>query len=220
MFSSIPGRCPVGASAAPAIVMARDTSRCLQHPLGAKITPAENQYLQKMGFPGGPLVKNLPANAGDTSSIPGPGRSVGEGNGNPLQYCCLARGLVGYSPWGRKESDTTKGLNNSRASQSVITGLGRVDDSNPLQPLGPPGGTWVDQALRGECSLLATLPCVARSGDSSMGHGVGKTLPLSARRRHITEDVVTAPTAGTGHRRDWPITSAPLPHTYILIFNP
>ena len=89
-----------------------------------------------------------------------------------------------------------------------------------LQPLGPPGGTWVDQALRGECSLLATLPCVARSGDSSMGHGVGKTLPLSARRRHITEDVVTAPTAGTGHRRDWPVTSAPLPHTYILIFNP
>ena len=44
------------------------------------------------GFPGG-SVKNLPANAGDTGSIPGLGRSPGEGNGNPLQYSCL-----GYSP--------------------------------------------------------------------------------------------------------------------------
>ena len=39
------------------------------------------------------------------------GRSPGEGNGNPLQYSCLenpmeGRSLVGYSPWGRKESDT------------------------------------------------------------------------------------------------------------------
>ena len=37
----------------------------------------------------------------------------GEGNGNPLQYSCLEkshgwRTLVGYSPWGRKESDTTE----------------------------------------------------------------------------------------------------------------
>ena len=35
------------------------------------------------------FVKNLPANAGDTGSIPGSGRSSGEGNGNPLQYSCL-----------------------------------------------------------------------------------------------------------------------------------
>ena len=32
------------------------------------------------------LVKNLPANAGDASSVPGPGRSPGEGNGNLLQH--------------------------------------------------------------------------------------------------------------------------------------
>ena len=37
-----------------------------------------------MGFPGGSVVKNLPANAGDVSLIPGLGRSPGEGNGNPL----------------------------------------------------------------------------------------------------------------------------------------
>ena len=38
------------------------------------------------------VVKNMPANAGDISDmglIPGPGRSSGEGNGNPLQYSCL-----------------------------------------------------------------------------------------------------------------------------------
>ena len=44
--------------------------------------------LQK-GFPCGPVVKNLPANAGDTGSIPGSGRSLRGGNGNPLQYSCL-----------------------------------------------------------------------------------------------------------------------------------
>ena len=42
-----------------------------------------------MGFPGGSVVKNRPANAGDTGLIPGLGRSLGEGNGNPLQYSCL-----------------------------------------------------------------------------------------------------------------------------------
>ena len=35
------------------------------------------------------VVKNLPANAGDTGSIPGLGRFPKEGNGNPLQYSCL-----------------------------------------------------------------------------------------------------------------------------------
>ena len=42
-----------------------------------------------MGLPGGSVVKNLPANAGEIGSILGSGRSRGEGNGNPLQYSCL-----------------------------------------------------------------------------------------------------------------------------------
>ena len=46
-----------------------------------------------LGFPGGSVVKNLPANAGDVSSVPGLGRSPGEGNGNPLQYSCLGNPL-------------------------------------------------------------------------------------------------------------------------------
>ena len=64
------------------------------------------------------MVKNPLASARDTGhvgSIPGLGRSPGEGNGNPLQYSCLGnsmgeRNLAGYSPWGRKESDTTEQL--------------------------------------------------------------------------------------------------------------
>ena len=42
-----------------------------------------------LGFPGGSVVKNPPANAGNMGSIPGSGRSPGEENGNPLQYSCL-----------------------------------------------------------------------------------------------------------------------------------
>ena len=41
------------------------------------------------GFPGGSEVKASASNAGDPGSIPGSGRSPGEGNGNPLQYSCL-----------------------------------------------------------------------------------------------------------------------------------
>ena len=49
-------------------------------------------YLISMGFPGGSVEKNLPANAGDvenTDSIPGLGKLPGEGNGNPFWYSCL-----------------------------------------------------------------------------------------------------------------------------------
>ena len=46
-------------------------------------------YLVHEGFPDGSLVKNLPANAEDIGSLTGLRRSPGEGNGNPLQNCCL-----------------------------------------------------------------------------------------------------------------------------------
>ena len=43
----------------------------------------------KNGFPGSSDNKAFAYNAGDLGSIPGSGRSPGEGNGNPLQYSCL-----------------------------------------------------------------------------------------------------------------------------------
>ena len=45
--------------------------------------------LDSKDFPGGSVVKNLPANAGDSGSIPGLVKHTGGGNGNLLQYSCL-----------------------------------------------------------------------------------------------------------------------------------
>ena len=69
-------------------------------------------YFFQRGFPGGLVfVKNLPANAGDLSSISGLGRFLGERNGNPLQCSCLENphrqsSLAGSSSGNPKELDT------------------------------------------------------------------------------------------------------------------
>ena len=64
------------------------------------------------GFPGGSEVKASAYNVGDLSSIPGLGRSPGEGNGNPLQYSCLENPMEGGALWatvhGVAESDMTE----------------------------------------------------------------------------------------------------------------
>ena len=65
------------------------------------------------GFPGGSNGKVSAHNVGDLGSIPGSGRSPGEGNGNPLQYSCLENSMDGgawwaNSPWDSKESETTE----------------------------------------------------------------------------------------------------------------
>ena len=68
-----------------------------------------------MGFPGSSVVKNLPANAGDTGEvglIPGSGRSLGVGNGNLLQYSSwdnpMDRGTWPATVHGLAELDTTE----------------------------------------------------------------------------------------------------------------
>ena len=66
-------------------------------------------------FPGGSAGKESASNAGDLGLISGLGRSPGGGHGNPPQYSCPKntneqRSLAGYSPWDRKESDTTERL--------------------------------------------------------------------------------------------------------------
>ena len=61
-----------------------------------------------LALPGGSVVKNLPANAGELSSVPGSRRSPGEGNGNSLQHLACEipwpeePGELHYSPWGHK----------------------------------------------------------------------------------------------------------------------
>ena len=84
------------------------------------------------GFPGASDGKESACNVGDQGSIPGLGRSLGGGHGNPLQYSCLKNphgqgSLAGYSPWGHKELDTTERL--STAGRTAILSLS--------------GGRWV-----------------------------------------------------------------------------
>ena len=83
----------------------------------------------------GILVKNPPANAGDSRDVglvPGSGRFPGEGNGNRLQYSCLGNSMnreawLTTVPWGPKESDTTEPLSTQRKNiVSNITGYEQV----------------------------------------------------------------------------------------------
>ena len=76
-------------------------------------SPAPSTVLYtSSGFPGSSVVKNPPANAGDTGSIFGSRRCPGGGNGNPLQYSCLenpmGRGAWQATVHGVTESDTTE----------------------------------------------------------------------------------------------------------------
>ena len=73
-------------------------------------------------------MKNLPASAGDVGdagSIPGSGRSLGDGNSNPFQYSCLENSLergawLVYSSWGHKQLDTAKPLTLSPSTTQAI----------------------------------------------------------------------------------------------------
>ena len=76
------------------------------------------------------VVKNLPANAGDTrdsGAITGSGRSPVEGNAQPTPVFLPGefhgqRSLVGHSPWGPKESNKTKQLSTRRQYRGVWRG--------------------------------------------------------------------------------------------------
>ena len=75
----------------------------------------KDDILLSVGFPGGSDNKESACNAGDAGLITRLGRSLGGGHSNPLQYSCQEnphgqRGLAGYSPWGRKDLDTTEWL--------------------------------------------------------------------------------------------------------------
>ena len=67
-------------------------------------------------FPGGSDGKASAYNAGDPGSVPGSGRSPGEGNGNPLQYPCLENPMDGEA-W----EDTVHGVAKSQTRRSDFT---------------------------------------------------------------------------------------------------
>ena len=69
-----------------------------------------------MDFPGGSEVKASASSVGNPGSIPGLGRSPGEGNGNPLQYSCLENPMDREAWWA-----TVHGVPKSRTRQSDFT---------------------------------------------------------------------------------------------------
>ena len=79
-------------------------------------SPWWRRKLSSGSFPGGSDGKESASTVWGLGLIPGLGRSPGEGNGYPLQCSCLEkpqgqRSLVGYRPWGHKESNTTEWVN-------------------------------------------------------------------------------------------------------------
>ena len=90
---------------------------CFSHQLRCPLSPTQGLWFGyrtlRRGFPGGSNHKESACNAGDLGSIPELGRFPGEGNYYPPQYFLPGeslgqRSLLGYSPWVRKESDTTE----------------------------------------------------------------------------------------------------------------
>ena len=101
------------------------------------LEPSLSEYLGelkvKFGFPGSPAGKESACNAGDPGSIPGSGRSPGEGNGYPLQYSCLKKSMDRGAGWARDLSYLCKG--------PMVFGTGQVPLSEGR------GGKGKDQRL-------------------------------------------------------------------------
>ena len=72
--------------------------------------------LDRTKLPSGSQVKASASNTGDLGSIPGSGRSPGEGNGNPLQYSCLENPMDGGAWWA-----TVHGVAKSRTRLNDLT---------------------------------------------------------------------------------------------------
>ena len=86
-------------------------------------------------FPGGSVGKESACNAGDTGSIPGSGRSPGEGNGNLLSGFLPGKFLgqrrwAGHSSWGHKESDTTVWLSLKKKNRNFHLNFLKAWDKN------------------------------------------------------------------------------------------
>ena len=107
---------------------------------------------------------------GGLGLIPEFGRSPGGGHGNPLQYSCLEnphgqRSLVGYSPWGHKESNMTERLSTTQLQMATVGAFTpwKLAKATNQAPLTPP------------CGYLGSTPGSGRSP----GEGKGNPLQYS-----------------------------------------
>ena len=78
-----------------------------------------------MGFPGSSAGNKSACNAGDPGSIPGSGRSPGEGHGNPLQYSCLENPMD-RGAWRATVHGVTKSQNHCTSKHSTARSLPRI----------------------------------------------------------------------------------------------
>ena len=89
---------------------------------------------------GGSDSKESACSGGDLGPIPGSGSSLGGGNGNPLHFLPGEdhgqRSLVGYSPWGHKESDMTERLTLSLSCPPAKASSGQGSVDALLRPVG------------------------------------------------------------------------------------
>ena len=133
-------------------------------------------------FPGGLVCKESACNTGDLGSIPGLRRSPGGGCGNPLQYSCLEnphgqRSLVGCSPWGHKESDTTGQLSRAHSTWNLkewygwgcLQGRNRDEDieNRLVDTMWGAGSKGWD---RGSSTDMPTLPCIKPIAGEKLPH--------------------------------------------------
>ena len=143
-------------------------------------------------FPGGSYGKASAYNAGDPGSIPGSGRSPGEGNGNPLQYSCLENPTDRGIWWA-----TVHGVAKSRTQLSDFTFF-------PffllLQSTGPSAGASVVGAHGLSCSKVyeifpdqGSIPCPLHGQVDSLSLDHQKSPPVFSR-----QDLLTT---GTQHSR-------------------
>ena len=76
------------------------------------------------------MVKSSPANAGNVGSIPGSGRSPGEGNGNPFQYFCLGNPMD-WGTWWAQSMVSLRVEHDLATKQQQQMTLGRLFQSGP-----------------------------------------------------------------------------------------
>ena len=125
------------------------------------------EYIAALGFPGGSDGKASAYNPGDLGSIPGSGRSPGEGNGSSLQYSCLGdstdKGASRTIVHGVPESDTTERLNNNVFLER------RWELSLVRRAHGFPGGS---DGKRSACSAgdQGSIPGLGRSPGEGKGY--------------------------------------------------
>ena len=119
-----------------------------------------------MGFPGGSNGRESACNAGGLGSIPGLGRSPGGEHSNPLQYSCLEnlhgqRSLVGYSPGGCKELDSTEWLSTSpQAHTHTLSASKCLQQSLASQQCYPLTSSWKTRAVfSSRCPSFPWLQC-------------------------------------------------------------